>query len=309
MSGATRRDRDHRPAVVAIGEVLWDMLPGGRQLGGAPANCAVHAAALGAVVSLVSRVGRDEPGDAILAELRGRGVGTAAISVDERHPTGRVRVDVSAGGEPRFTIEEPAAWDFIPVDQEAVSAVAVADAVCYGLLAQRAPVSRATVRACLQAARRDSLRVFDVNLRDPFVDMPCVAETLERSNVVKLNDLELRRLARSFGLEGDETHLLGELVDRYALRLVALTKGAEGSRLYGQDGDSAHPGYRVVVADTVGAGDAFTAALITGLLAGHSLDRINDDANRLASAVCSVSGACLAGEVAAEAYRQEMRDL
>jgi fructokinase len=281
--------------VVAIGEVLWDLLPDGRQLGGAPANCAVHAAALGASASLVSRVGHDEPGDAILAELRARGVLVDAVSVDDARPTGRVDVQVSENGEPRFTIAEQVAWDFIPADQRVLETAAHADALCYGTLAQRSPRSRDTIRQCLRAARRDCLRVFDANFRNPFVDFECLVETLALSDVLKLNEAELGRVAGALQIAGDETTILARLVSRNALRLVALTKGSHGSRLFGPRGDSVHPGYQVTVVDTVGAGDSFTAALIMGLLAGHPLERVNDDANRLASRVCSASGACPPG--------------
>ncbi len=289
-----KTNRGDTPSVVAIGEVLWDMLPGGKQLGGAPANCALHAARLGAHASLVSRVGRDPDGEEILSRLGGAGISTSAVSVDETHPTGRVTVDVGATGEPRFTIELNAAWDFIEVTPATQALIAAADAICYGTLAQRSSVSAGSIATFIDAAGRDCLKVFDVNLRDPFVDLALVDRMLQRSDVAKLNEQELRRFAEWRGWSGDEVEIVRRLSSSYPLRLVAVTKGAGGSLLLGPDGVSAQPGYRVEVVDTVGAGDAFTASLMVGLLAGHPLDRLNDDANRVASIVCSHSGACLA---------------
>jgi fructokinase len=289
---ASLHTNDTGCSVVAIGEVLWDMLPGGRQMGGAPANCAAHAARLGASAALVSRVGRDADGEELLARLSRLGVSTSAVSVDDEHRTGRVTVDVSESGEPRFAIEPNAAWDFIAATPAALDAVAAADAICCGTLAQRSPVSRRAIRDCIEAAGPHCLKVFDVNLRDPFVDFALVAEMLDVSDVVKLNEQEMRRFAEWCGWRAGESEVLHRLVRTHPLRLVALTKGGSGSRLRGRDAESVHPGYRVEVVDTVGAGDSFTAALIVGLLAGHPLDRINDEANRIASSVCSRAGAC-----------------
>jgi len=284
-------DHRRRHTIVAIGEVLWDMLPGGPQLGGAPANVAFHARALGADAALISCVGRDELGSEIIARLSRAGVGTGALAIDPVRPTGTVAVVIGHGGEPHYTITEEVAWDYIPASSEAFALARSADALCYGTLAQRAAGSRATIRACVEAARVECLRVFDVNLRDPFVDRVCVEETLARSHVLKLNEAELHRIADWFNLRGSETAILETLMARYPLRLVALTRGERGSRLYGGVGDSTHPGIRARVVDTVGAGDAFTAAVIRGLLDGQPLDDINAEANRVASRVCSHAGA------------------
>jgi fructokinase len=198
---------------------------------------------------------------------------------------------VAPGGEPRFTIADPVAWDFIPLTPDVLALARRADAMCYGTLAQRSAESRRTIRTCLEAAPPGCLRVFDVNLRDPFVDPARLEETLAVSDVLKLNETELPRVAGWLHLPEDETAALDALLQRYALRLIAVTKGARGSRLRGRAGDSVHPGFRVPVVDTVGAGDSFTAAVIIGLLDGQSLDEINERANRVASLVCGHAGA------------------
>jgi fructokinase len=292
--------------VVGIGEVLWDMLPGGRQLGGAPANFAFHARAMGADASLISAVGRDALGEEILARLARQGIAAAGVATDPLHPTGTVSVRVGEAGEPRFTIEDRVAWDYIPASREAIETAARADAICFGTLAQRSPTSRATIRTCLEAARPGCLRVLDVNLRDPFADAACVAGALEFADVLKLNDAELTRIAAWFALNGTETDVLDALLTRHSLRLIALTRGGRGSRLRGVDGNSVHDGYQVEVVDTVGAGDSFTAAVIMGLLSGRSLDEINDHANHTASVVCTRSGAVPAA-AAPPAWGQERR--
>lgn len=280
-----------QPVVVGIGEVLWDLLPGGPQPGGAPANCALHAQRLGAAAFVISSVGRDALGEAMLAHLARHRVNSDAVAVDELHPTGTVAVEVGPAGEPRFTIATAVAWDFIPLTTDVLALARRADAICFGTLAQRSTESRRTVTNCVEAAPPGCLRVFDVNLRDPFVDPARLAETLALSDVLKLNETELPRVASWLDLPSDETAALDALLERYPLRLIALTKGGRGSRLRGRAGDSVHPGFAVSVVDTVGAGDSFTAAVIVGLLDGQSLDEINERANRVASLVCGHAGA------------------
>ena len=286
-------DSTARPVIVGIGEVLWDMLPGGKQLGGAPANFAYHAAALGAAAAVVSRVGDDAPGREVLARLEALGVDRRHVGVDPTYPTGRVDVRVDAAGVPEYVIHEPVAWDFLAADEAVLRLAARADAVCFGTLAQRSAVSRAAVQATLSATRA-CLRVFDINLRQQFFSRDLIDQMLRQCDVLKLNDAELPVVAGLLGITADEPGAaVRELIGRYALRVVALTRGGRGSLLAGADGrTSDHPGAPVAtVADTVGAGDAFTAALVTGLLAGRDLDQVNAFANRLAAYVCTRSGA------------------
>ena len=277
--------------LVGIGEVLWDLLPGGRQLGGAPANFAYHARALGSEARIISRVGKDANGRDILEQLRKLGVPTDCIELDRDAPTGTVSVEVASDGQPRFTIHENVAWDRLTGEEAGRRAVAEADAVCFGTLAQRSETSRRAIRALLQTASPESLRILDVNLRQQFYSPELIAESLALANVLKVNDTELPRLAEMFGLTGDERSQISQLIGRHQFRAVALTRGGHGSLLFADGRWSDHPGTPTTVVDTVGAGDSFTAAMTLGLLAGWELDLVNARANAIAAYVCSFPGA------------------
>lgn len=280
-----------KPLVVGIGEILWDILPDGRQMGGAPANFAFHASSMGASGVIVSAVGEDEPGRAILAEMGRRGLDRSGVAVIRTAPTGAVTVSLDAEGIPRYVIREGAAWDVIPWTDGLRDLAARADAVCFGTLAQRSAVTRGTIGAFLDATRPDCLRVLDLNLRRSSLSRDMVSRLLRRATVLKLNDDELRTVAAMFSLPGSETAALAGLLGSFALSMIALTKGPSGSRFFGPGADRSHPGRPVEVRDTVGAGDAFTAALVSGLLKKKSWDEIGDRANRVASYVCSRKGA------------------
>lgn len=276
---------------VGLGEVLWDILPAGRQLGGAPANFAYHAHALGAEARVISRVGNDALGREILERLRAIGLSTDGIGVDESAPTGTVTVEVQADGQPRFTIHENVAWDRITADETSLAFAARADAICFGSLAQRSEASRRSIRAILAATKPETLRVFDINLRQHFYSRDIVESSLVSANALKLNSDELPVLADVFGLRGDAKSQIADLARRFELRAVALTRGASGSLLLVDGTWSDHPGIRVKVVDAVGAGDAFTARWALGLLAGEPLDAINCRANEIAAFVCTQPGA------------------
>lgn len=283
--------------IVAIGEVLWDLLPSGRKLGGAPANYAFHARSLGADARVITRVGDDPLGREILDRFREIGFPTDTVEVDPDAPTGTVDVAIGADGQPSYTIREGVAWDRIQAEPEALAACASADAVCFGSLARRGEVSCRGIGGLVAATRPEALRIFDVNLRPPFVDPRIVEDSLLLANVLKLNDQELPVLADWFGLgiegngEGSEARRVAGLAARFDLQAVALTRGSRGSLLY-RDGIAAeHPGSHAEVVDTVGAGDAFAAVMTIGLLEGWSLDEINHRANLVAAFVCSRAGA------------------
>lgn len=276
--------------IVGVGEVLWDLLPGGQQMGGAPANFTCHARALGAEACLVSRVGNDDLGHEIIARLGALGVHTDAIAIDALHPTSTVSVELDAG-QPRYVIHEGAAWDFIEATSGALAAVRVADAVCFGTLGQRSEPSRSAIISLVNAAPPPALRILDVNLRQNFFSSRLINESLAFANVLKLSDVELPQLAAMFDLRGDERSQIRQLAERNMLRVVACTRGERGSVLYSEGRWSEHPGLPANVVDTVGAGDSFTAALTLGLLAGWDLDRINETANTVSAFVCSQPGA------------------
>lgn len=278
-------------SIVAIGEVLWDLLPTGRQMGGAPTNFVCHARALGTDARLVSRVGADDLGREILQRLQSMGIPVDTVGVDPLFPTGTVGVDLAADGQPRFTIHTNTAWDAIVLDDSARRLAKQADAVCFGTLAQRSPVSRASIQQWVQEVQSSAIRVFDINLRQHFHSPEVIETSLKLANVLKLNDTELPVLEKQLGLKGRVEEQLQQIAERYGLRCVALTRGAQGSLLWREGTISEHPGVRTVVKDTVGAGDSFTAVLTVGLLAHWDSAVIQERANRVAAFVASCDGA------------------
>ena len=276
--------------VVGIGELLWDLLPTGAQIGGAPANYSYHAGALGANARTISRVGNDTLGRELLSQLTALDVSTGCVQVDESLPTGTVRVDIDAGGQPCFQITPGVAWDHLQVTPDALIAVSSADALCFGTLAQRDAVARESIRALVAASPSEALRILDVNLRLQYFSPALIEESLLLATVLKVNDQELPQLAVMFGLTGSVHAQMVQLAERWQLRAVALTRGAQGSALLTEHGWSEHPGVRVTVVDTIGAGDAFTAAMTIGLLSGWALDDVNAQANLVAAFVASNTG-------------------
>ena len=277
--------------VLGLGEILWDLLPAGAQLGGAPGNFACHARALGADAGIVTRVGDDPLGREILRRLETMRLPLDLVQIDPAAPTGTVGVQLSGEGVPQFTIHEGVAWDRLEITAAARGAAAEADAVCFGSLAQRAAASRHAIRELVRATPATALRIFDVNLRQHFYSRELIEESLRLANVLKLNDAELSVLAELYSLGGDTRAQLAALAAHFSLRLVALTRGPQGSVLFANARWSeCHP-RPVVVADTVGAGDAFTAALALGWLRGWELDEINAAASDVARHVCSLPGA------------------
>lgn len=282
---------ERRPVIVGLGEILWDVFPDGAKFGGAPANFASHAAALGGDVRMVSGVGRDELGDAALQTLKKKQLSTDFIQQPENFPTGAVQISVDAAGRPTYEFGRDEAWDHLLWSDALAELARDTDAVCFGTLGQRGRISRQTIQRFVAATRSDCLRVFDINLRPPFVSLPDVDASLRLATVLKLNDDELPVLAEHYGLTGSPIDQLKLLAQRFALRAVVLTRGADGAVLLRGDEISERPGQSVVVKDTVGAGDAFTAAVTLGLLRGLPLDVINRHASRVAAFVCSRAGA------------------
>ena len=279
------------PLVVGIGEILWDLLPSGRRIGGAPANFAFHAQTLGAASFVVSAVGDDAAGRDILAELDRRGLDRRFLATVSGPPTGTVSVSLDPAGMPRYVIQEGVAWDELPWGPALRDLARAAEAVCFGTLAQRSEVSRRAISAFLKETRPEAVRVLDLNLRQNYHSPDLVRGLLEDSTILKLNDEELRDVGEMFTLPGSETEILRSLLRTFPLVMIALTKGRKGSRLIGRDQDVHHPGYPVEAVDTVGAGDAFTAALAVGYLKRMSWEDISEAANRLASQVCTRPGA------------------
>ncbi len=273
-----------------VGELLWDIFPAGKRLGGAPVNFSYHCHQLGATGYPVSAVGNDELGAEIRDVLVAKSLPDEFVAMDETHPTGTVQVTLE-NGKPSYEICEGVAWDTIPMSGELESLARKTDAVCFGSLAQRNDVSRATIHVFLGAMRQDALKIFDVNLRQAFFSKEIVEASLEHSNILKLSDEELPVLAEMFGISGSVPEQLEALREKFDLKLVAYTRGPDGSLLVAADEASDHPGCPGEAINSVGAGDSFTATLCMGLLNGKPLSEINEHANRVATFVCSQDGA------------------
>ncbi len=276
---------------VGIGEVLWDVLPGGRQLGGAPLNFAYHSGELGARAAIVSRVGDDEPGRALLARMRELGVPVEAVEIDAEAPTSTVTVSVGPKGDAAYAIHENVAWDLLAGEPAARAVVAAADAVCFGSLAQRHPVARRSIGELLDLVRPRALRVFDVNLRQHYHSPEIITQSLARANVLKVNETELPQLGAWFGLPAEERAAIASLAERHALRAVVYTRGERGSLVLADGTWCDHPGRKVEAVDTVGAGDSFTAAFALGLLHRWPLPVVVERATAVSAFVCTQAGA------------------
>jgi fructokinase len=281
---------------VGLGEVLWDLLPQGKQLGGAPANFAYMAALLGHRGVVASSAGRDALGDELRRKLVELGLDASFLQLDPAHPTGTVKVHVDAEGQPSYGITDGVAWDFLELTPSWLQLAANAGVICFGSLAQRSPQSRAAIQEFLAAAPRafsvSGLRIFDVNLRQQLFSAEVLSESLRLANVAKLNDLELPVVMRELELSFDGEESSAERLRRaFGLKLVCVTRGNRGSLLISESGRDEHPGFPVRVADSVGAGDAFTAALAHHLLKGSSLRATNEAANRMGAWVASQLGA------------------
>jgi len=285
-----------RHLILGIGELLWDVLPAKALLGGAPANFAVMAGRLGNHAAILSRIGRDELGRQAIEILDPMPVDTSSVEVDAAHETGRVTVSI-AGQEPIYTIHQPAAWDFFELSDEWVHLAERSDALCFGSLAQRGVKSRQTIQTLVAEASTSCIRVFDANLRAPFYSGEVVEESLELATVLKMNEGEAPLVMRLLGIEeeptGDDLRRSAErLLEEFpGLEMVAVTRGARGSLLVRREEWNDHPGFPVMVADAIGAGDAFTAALVHYMLRGANLATLNEAGNRWGSWVASQAGA------------------
>lgn len=283
--------------VVGLGEVLWDLLPERTCLGGAPANFAYITTLMGDQGIVASRVGEDSQGLEALRRLEELGLDIDHVQTDRQRPTGTVKVELDEKGIAKFDIAHPVAWDALEWSQDWQHLVESADAVCFGSLAQRSDESRATIQHFLRAASADTVKVFDVNLRQCYYSQEILAESMRLADIVKLNDEELPKIMSLGKLpHKDELSSAQRLIATYDLKLVCVTRGGRGSLLVRDSSTrggnaSEHPGFRVRVADTVGSGDAFTAGLVHEYLHGASLDLMNEVANLVGAWVASEVGA------------------
>ena len=278
--------------VVGMGEALWDVLPEGKKIGGAPANFAYHVSQFGLPSCVVSAVGADILGNEIIENFTSKGLNYLLPEVP--YPTGTVQVEIDQAGVPQYDIKENVAWDNIPYTAPLESLAERTRAVCFGSLAQRNVVSRSTINRFLDAMPQtsDSLVVFDVNLRQGFYNKEILCNSMERCNVLKINDEELVTVSRMFGYPGiDLQDKCWILLGKYNLRMLILTCGINGSYVFTPGNVSFQPTPKVEVADTVGAGDSFTAAFIASILRGRTVVEAHSLAVRTSAFVCTRKGA------------------
>lgn len=278
--------------IVGMGEALWDCLPEGKKLGGAPANFAYHVSQFGLESCVVSAVGQDANGDEILENFSARGLRNLISRVP--YPTGTVQVQIDQAGVPQYEIKENVAWDNVPFTQELSSLASRTKAVCFGSLAQRNVVSRETINRFIDAmpSSPDTLKVFDVNLRQGFYNKDILCNSMKRCNILKINDEELITVSRMFGYPGiDLQDKCWILLGKYDLKMLILTCGINGSYVFTPGNVSFMPTPSVKVADTVGAGDSFTAAFISCVLKGQSVSLSHRRAVDVSAFVCTQPGA------------------
>ena len=282
------QSNNKKPVVVGIGELLWDMLPTGKKAGGAPINFVYHASRLGAEGYAISAVGDDDLGHEILKELDNNSIQYLIEKVP--YPTGTVQVTLQ-NGIPDYVINERVAWDHLSPTSNAIDLAERADAICFGTLGQRSAQSRETIQAILSFAPDEAYRCFDINLRQHYYTKELIEESLYLANVFKINDAELAGLRNMFRLEGTDKDVAKWFIERYNLRMLVLTAGASYSTIYTTKEESTLQTPEVQVADTVGAGDAFSGALIISLLKGASLKEAHEFAVKTAAYVCTKEGA------------------
>ena len=276
--------------IVGLGEALWDCLPEGRKIGGAPANFAFHASQFGYEAWVVSAIGNYALADETIAALERNGLNLEMPRVD--FPTGMVDVALDEEGVATYDIKAGSAWDNIPFTPQIQALAERCRAVCFGSLSQRSEVSRQTVYRFLDAVPEDCLRVFDINLRQNFYTKNVICESLRRCDILKINDEELVEIARMFGYPGlDLENKCWLIIGKYNLKMLILTCGANGSYVFSEGKMSYVETPKVAVADTVGAGDSFTGSFIASILKGLSIPEAHHRAVEVSAYVCTQNGA------------------
>ena len=279
--------------IVALGEVLWDVFPSGPRFGGAPANFACAVAGLARrhmSVEMVSAVGNDSLGNDAIESLRQQSVGTQSVA-RKKQPTGKVDIALDSKGVASYEFAEDCAWDNLAWSDNMAALAERADVVCFGTLAQRSETSKKTIQQFVRSTTSRCLRIFDINLRPPFHTDTVIQESLEIANTLKLNDDELPILSEMLDVQGDEQELVARIADVANLDVVALTRGENGAMIFKNGRIVDFAGVKTDIVDTVGAGDAYTAAMVVGLLNGIDIDTINREACEVAAFVCSQAGA------------------
>lgn len=276
--------------VVGLGEVLWDMLPEGRKIGGAPVNFAYHAGQFGIDTMAVSAIGNDKLGEDTIAEMNGKHLNHIFPSVP--YPTGSVQVKLDEKGVPAYDIKENVAWDNIPFTNEIESVARSCRAVCFGSLAQRNAVSCNTIRKFIESTPSGCIRIFDINLRQNFYTSNVIRDSLEHCNILKINDEEIMLVSRMFNYDSSNIeNVCRTIMEDFSLEMVILTCGTKGSYIFTKGGVSFMPTPKVNVADTVGAGDSFTGSFCAAILRGLPVAEAHKKAVEVSAYVCTQNGA------------------
>lgn len=274
-------------SILCIGEILWDRLPEGDFLGGAPFNVAYHLKKFEGEVAFISRIGEDALGKLTLERVEALGLSTAYIQQDKDLPTGVVDVTFTEGGVPHYTIREPAAWDAIDLDEQTSRLIRTSQAIVFGTLAQRNSVTAQTISSIHASS---ALKVLDLNLRAPYDQLETVRESLEIADFLKVNDEEFQRLQEWFGLPESMSEAAGLLSEKFNLNVICITCGGEGAFLF-HDGEWIKSGgVKIRATDTIGAGDAFLAVLLTGFLKQFPMQKLLDRANRFGAYIATQKG-------------------
>lgn len=275
--------------IIGLGEILWDMLPTGKQLGGAPANFAYHVCRLGGNGWAVSAISDDELGREIKNTLSTKKLNTILEEVNE--PTGTVQVTLDAAGVPTYDITEGVAWDHIPFTERIGNLAKETSAVCFGTLAQRSPESRATIHKFIESMPAGSLKVFDINLRQKYYDEKIISDSLRLADILKINDEELEIVSKMLCLTGTSEERCRAISREFNLKFVILTMGGDGSKVILEDRVHLSTPSKINIVDTVGAGDSFTAAFMLAYLRGESIEKAHTLATEVSSYVCTKAGA------------------
>lgn len=279
--------------VVCFGEILWDFLPHGKVAGGAPVNVAYHLKQLGKNPAVISRIGNDELGNEIRELFRRKNIDTSFFQTDAIHPTGKVIADIK-DHEVVYDIIKPVAWDFIEWKDDFISLIKGSAYFVFGSLATRNDISGNTLSQCLEIA---PTKVFDINLRPPHFEKKGLLELLEKADVLKLNLSELHLISSWFNDFKNDEDSIKSLKESFNIQTIIVTKGSDGAVLYINDTFYYHPGYQVSVADTIGSGDAFLAAMISSFIDGSTAQKSLDFANALGAFIASRSGGCPSYEI------------
>ena len=276
--------------IVGLGEALWDVLPDGKKLGGAPANFAYHAAQFGLDTIAISALGEDKLAEETIDALKEHNLNYLMPRVP--YPTGTVQVTLTGDGIPTYDIKENVAWDNIPLTDEMLEVAKNARAVCFGSLAQRNVVSRENIHKFLDATPDDCVKIFDINMRQQFYTKEVIKESLKRCNILKINDEELVLIGRMFGYPGlDIENKCWLILGKYNLDMLVLTCGTNGSYVFTPGQMSFQETPKVEVADTVGAGDSFTGSFVGSILNGKPVPEAHKTAVQVSAFVCTQNGA------------------